>query len=220
MNNNIVMLDKFNAKTQTKELQDAVSPAKAIELLKNGNRRFFKNRRLQRMLKKQVFQTSSGQYPFAAILSCIDSRVPSEIIFDQGIGDIFNCRIAGNVLNKDILGSLEFACGVAGAKVIVVMGHTSCGAVKGACNKVKLGNLTQLLEKLSSAIDGVKSETTVEMPANDPTFIDKVAARNVLQTIDDIKKESVILNSLLLTDKIDIVGAMYDVQTGEAKFLV
>ena len=144
-------------KAHTLETQSAISPNKAIELLKEGNARFVKNKEVSRDLLAQVSDTSTGQYPFATILSCIDSRVSSEIIFDQGIGDIFNARVAGNFVNEDILGSLEFACKLAGSKVIVVMGHTSCGAVKGACDHAKLGNLTQVLKKIAPAVDAIQT---------------------------------------------------------------
>src|SRR5688500_9765579 len=135
-------------RTLTKDVQASLSPAQAIELLKEGNKRFVSNLKVNRNLLQQVNETAAGQYPFAFILSCIDSRTSAELIFDQGLGDIFSCRIAGNVLNEDILGSMEFACKLAGSKVIVVLGHTKCGAIKGACDDVKMGNLTALLDKI------------------------------------------------------------------------
>ena len=149
-------------KTQTKEMQNNLTPEQAIEILKKGNDRFINNLKANRNLLEQVNETSDGQHPFAFILSCIDSRTSAELIFDQGLGDIFSCRIAGNILNEDILGSMEFACKVAGAKVIVVLGHTKCGAIKGACDNVKLGNLTALLDKIKPAIDAER--TTLEQP--------------------------------------------------------
>jgi carbonic anhydrase len=144
-----------NSKTQNKSSQDNVTAGMAKEILKEGNNRFTEGKPVSRDLSQQVKDTSTGQFPFAAVLSCIDSRIPTEMIFDQGIGDIFNARIAGNFVNKDILGSLEFACKLAGSKLIVVLGHTSCGAVKGACDKAELGNLTQMLEKITPAVDSV-----------------------------------------------------------------
>ncbi len=211
--------DNINFNTQTKNSQDALSPADAIDLLKKGNQRFLQNQKFPRKLNAQVTETAGGQFPFAAVLGCIDSRVPAEIVFDQGIGDIFNCRVAGNILNGDILGSLEFACKVAGSKVIVVMGHSSCGAVKGACNSVELGNLTQLLEKINPSIDAVETEVGGALKRQDIEFVDKVAVKNVYTTIENIKKESEVLNAMFLANEIDIIGTMYDVKTGEVKFL-
>ena len=147
-----------NMITQTGDSQKAINSTKAIDLLKEGNQRFIQDRKYTRNLNQQVSETGNGQYPFAAVLGCIDSRVPAEIVFDQGIGDIFNVRIAGNFSNTDILGSLEFACKVAGSKAIVVLGHTHCGAVKGACDQVELGNLTEMLSKLKPAVDSVQGE--------------------------------------------------------------
>src|SRR4028118_427391 len=143
-------------RTLTKELQDAITPSIALNLLKEGNKRFMSNLKVNRNLLQQVNETSDGQHPFAVILSCIDSRTSAELIFDQGLGDIFSVRIAGNILNDDILGSMEFACKVAGAKLIAVLGHSKCGAIQGACKKVKLGHLSGLLEKIEPAIKIVK----------------------------------------------------------------
>lgn len=203
-------------KTQTKESQAALTPDKALNILKEGNERFVQNSRTDRDLLKQVNETSNGQYPFAVVLSCIDSRVPAELVFDQGIGDIFNARIAGNFVNEDILGSMEFACKVAGSKLIVVLGHTSCGAVKGACNKVELGNLTGMLEKLQPAVDAV--EVKGERNADNPEFVQKVADKNVELTMEQIKKKSPVLKEMLDEGSIDIVGGMYDVGSGEVRF--
>jgi len=160
-------------KTLTKEIQGKITPDKAVELLKNGNQRFVQNLSYNRNLLQQVNETANGQYPFATILSCIDSRTTAELIFDQGLGDIFSIRIAGNVINDDILGSMEFACEIAGSKLIVVLGHTSCGAIKGACEYVKMAHLTQLLNKVQPAIDQASDNTTVA--PNAPEFIDEVA---------------------------------------------
>ena len=144
-----------NSNVQTAESQSSITPKTAIELLKKGNQRFVANRAMQRNISEQVAKTGTGQYPFAAVLGCIDSRVPAEYVFDQGIGDIFNARVAGNFVNTEILGSLEFACKVAGSKVIVVLGHSSCGAVKGACDHVQLGNLTHMLGNIQPALDAI-----------------------------------------------------------------
>jgi carbonic anhydrase len=167
---------------------------------------------------QQVNETSDAQHPFAVILSCIDSRTSAELIFDQGLGDIFSIRIAGNILNEDILGSMEFSCKVAGAKIIVVLGHTKCGAVKGACNGVKLGNLTVLLDKLAPAID---QETSVSenRTASNMDFVDKVATINVHLTIEQILAKSPIIKEMMDQEEIDIIGGMYDVETGTVDFM-
>src|SRR5688572_187330 len=157
-------------RTLTKEMQAQLTPGKAIDLLKEGNKRFVNNLKINRNLLQQVNETSDGQHPFAFILSCIDSRTSAELIFDQGLGDIFSCRIAGNILNEDILGSMEFACKVAGSKVIVVLGHTKCGAVKGACDDVKLGSLTMLLQKLKPAINA-ETKTLRERSSENAAFV-------------------------------------------------
>ena len=141
----------------TKEIRDSMTPQMAIQLLKDGNERFVNNLKVNRNLLKQVNETSEGQHPFAIILSCIDSRTSVELIFDQGLGDIFSCRIAGNILNNDIIGSMEFACKIAGAKLIMVLGHTECGAIKGACNNVVMGKLTGLLKKITPAVEMQKN---------------------------------------------------------------
>lgn len=205
--------------TQTKETQTALSTADAITLLKNGNERFINNNPIHRDFSAQVQQTSSGQFPFASVVSCIDSRIPTEIIFDQGIGDIFNARIAGNFVNKDILGSLEFACKLAGSKVIVIMGHTSCGAVKGACDHAELGNLTGMLAKISPALDLVKTEEGVDRSSANLSFVNEVAVENVKLHMDKLKQESPVLNEMIKNDEVALVGAMYDVSTGKVHFI-
>jgi carbonic anhydrase len=207
-----------NEATQTAETQAKISPKMTIDLLKEGNKRFVENNPIQRDLKHQVMQTASGQYPFATIVSCIDSRIPTEIIFDQGIGDMFNARIAGNFVNEDILGSLEFACKLAGSKVIVVMGHTSCGAVKGACDHAQLGNLTQMLDKIMPAVDAISTPEGTDRSSANLEFVNKVAVKNVELTIENIKNKSKVLNEMLQNGEIDIVGAMYDVKTGIVTF--
>lgn len=204
-------------RTLTKELRDKMTPMEAIEILKKGNKRFVENLKVNRNLLQQVNETSDGQHPFAVILSCIDSRTSAELIFDQGLGDIFSIRIAGNIQNADILGSIEFSCKVAGAKVVVVLGHTKCGAVKGACDHVKMGNLTTLLEKLQPAVDGEIS-TTSDRNANNSEFVEKVASLNVKITQKQIVKNSPILLEMIEKGEIALIGGMYDVETGIVNF--
>ena len=205
--------------TQTPESQSATTPSRAIEMLKQGNVRFTSGSTTSRDYQSQVSQTAGGQYPLAAVVSCIDSRIPTEIVFDQGIGDIFNARIAGNFVNEDILGSLEFACKVAGAKAIVVMGHTSCGAIKGACDKAELGNLTQMLEKIMPAVDAVHTPEGTDRSSANNEFVDAVAAKNVELTLVKIKENSPVLKEMIEANEIEIVGAMYDVASGKVSFL-
>ncbi len=207
-----------NQIAQTPDTQAKITPKIAIELLKNGNTRFAEGNPLERDLHHQINQTATGQYPFATIVSCIDSRIPTEVVFDQGVGDIFNARIAGNFVNEDILGSLEFACKLAGSKVIVVMGHTSCGAVKGACDNAKLGNLTQMLDKIMPAVDAISTPEGTDRSSANIEFVNKVATKNVELTIENIKKHSQVLNEMYQNGEIDIVGAMYDVKTGMVSF--
>ncbi len=207
-----------NTKTQTAESQAAITPEMALDILKEGNSRFVENRRLARNLNEQTSQTGSGQFPFAAVLGCIDSRVPAELVFDQGIGDIFNVRIAGNFVNSDILGSLEFACKVAGSKAIVVLGHTKCGAVKGACDNVQLGNLTVMLDKLKPALDAVTDEQNDRSSGN-ATFVQNVADMNVKLAINAIKQQSPVLREMHDNGEIAIVGGMYNVETGRVTYL-
>ncbi len=206
------------AATMTAELQNTLTPTLAVDMLKQGNRRFLDQQFLQRNYLDQVEQTASGQYPIAAVVSCIDSRVPAETIFDQGIGDIFSVRIAGNFINEDILGSLEFSCKLAGAKVIVVLGHTSCGAVKGACDHAELGNLTQMLHKIKPAVDAIETAPGVDRSSANIDFVNEVAWENVRQSVDAIKSNSAVLSQMLEESEIDIVGAMYDVKTGKVTF--
>ena len=203
-------------KTQTKESQNNITPEIALDYLKEGNGRFVNNLKADRNLLEQVNETSEGQFPFATILSCIDSRVSAELVFDQGVGDIFSIRIAGNILNDDILGSMEFACKVAGSKLIVVLGHTRCGAVKGAVNQVKLGNLTGLLEKIEPAIESVQKESNIDIGA--PDFIDEVVKQNVIDVVDEITQRSTILSDMVSNGEIAIVKGVYFVETGEVVF--
>lgn len=204
-------------RTLTKELQDHLSPADALQLLRNGNNRFVNNLKANRNLLQQVNDTKEGQFPFAVILSCIDSRTSAELIFDQGLGDIFSARIAGNVLNDDILGSMEFACKVAGSKIVVVLGHTKCGAVKGACAHVEMGHLTGLLNKIEPAIQ--QTPPLAEANDDDPyAFPDAVAATNVHLVLKEIPRRSVILREMVEKGEIAIVGGMYNVETGLVEF--
>jgi carbonic anhydrase len=198
-------------------MQAQLTPAKALELLKEGNKRFVNNLKINRNLLQQVNETAEGQYPFAFILSCIDSRTSAELIFDQGLGDIFSCRIAGNVLNKDILGSMEFACKIAGAKIIVVLGHTKCGAIKGACDDVKMGNLSSLLRKVKPAVKAARSSTEDRSSSN-PVFVEEVARLNVYQTLKLIPEQSAILAEHIQGGNVALVGAMYNVETGLVEF--
>lgn len=204
--------------TQTPESQSLMSTTDAVKMLMDGNNRFLENEPINRDLHAQVKQTATGQFPFASVVSCIDSRIPTEIIFDQGIGDIFNARVAGNFVNEDILGSLEFACKLAGSKVIVVMGHTSCGAVKGACDHAKLGNLTQMLDKIMPAVDAIQTPEGTDRSSKNIDFVNQVSAKNVELTIQNIKEQSPVLNEMYEAGEIDIVGAMYDVKTGAVAF--
>jgi carbonic anhydrase len=204
-------------KTLTKELQATITPAMALDLLRKGNERFVNNLKVNRNLLEQANETSDGQHPFAVILSCIDSRTSAELIFDQGLGDIFSIRIAGNIINEDILGSMEFACKVAGAKFIVVLGHTKCGAVKGACDHVEMGNLTALLAKLQPAVYDEKSETDNRNSSNQG-FVEKVSIINVKRTVQAIMERSPILKDMIKTGQIGIVGGSYDVANGKVMF--
>ncbi len=204
-------------RTLTKELQSAITPSQALQLLKDGNRRFVSNLKFNRNLLQQVNETSDGQHPFAVILSCIDSRTSAELIFDQGLGDIFSVRIAGNIINEDILGSMEFGCKVAGAKIIVVLGHTKCGAIKGACDHVEMGNLTHLLNKIQPAVEA-ENTVTADRNSKNGDFVEKVATINVKRTVDEIMKQSQVIAEMVSSGQITIVGGMYDVSTGEVEF--
>lgn len=205
---------------QTEETQAAISPEKALELLKEGNQRFTTKQQVNRDLALQVEQTSSGQYPFATVLSCIDSRVPAELVFDQGIGDIFSARIAGNFVNSDILGSMEFACKLAGTKVVLVLGHTACGAVKGACDHAELGNLTGMLENLSPAVNAIAEPADpAQRTSANIDFVNAVGTKNVELTIARIREESPVLADMEKAGEIQIVGGMYDLATGKVNFL-
>jgi carbonic anhydrase len=203
--------------TQTKESQSAMTPEQALAELREGNARFVAGTPLVRNFPAEVRATASGQYPFAVILSCLDSRQPIEIVFDQGIGDVFSARVAGNVLNKDILGSMEFACKVSGAKLIAVIGHSNCGAIKGAVDDVELGNLTGLLAKIKPAVDAVPDDGQPRNSKNHE-FVDKVAEANVELVIREIRERSPILRGMLDRGEIGLVGGMYDLSTGKVRF--
>ncbi|MGG9964533.1 carbonic anhydrase family protein [Ferruginibacter sp. SUN106] len=203
--------------THSKETQSSLTPDLALEILKEGNERFVKNLKANRNLLQQVNETSKGQFPFATILSCIDSRTSAELIFDQGLGDIFSIRIAGNILNEDILGSMEFATKLVGTKIILVLGHTKCGAIAGACNHVEMGNLTTLLNKIQPAIYNEK--TTIEnRDGSNESFVKNVTELNVFLTIDRIKRESPIIAELEQQGAIKIIGGLYNVDTGIVTF--
>lgn len=206
-------------KAHTKETQASITPDSAIQLLKEGNIRFQEKSKADRDLMEQVKATSQGQYPFATILSCIDSRVSSELIFDQGIGDIFSARIAGNFVNDDILGSMEFACKLAGTKLILVLGHTACGAVKGACDDAKLGKLTGMLSKIKPAVNAVSSPQDASLRnSSNIDFVNEVAKKNVELTMDKIVEGSQVLAEMQSKGEIKIVGGMYDIHSGAVRF--
>lgn len=204
-------------KTLTKEMQAAITPAMALEILKKGNDRFVNNLKANRNLLQQANETSDGQHPFAVILSCIDSRTSAELIFDQGLGDVFSVRIAGNIINEDILGSMEFGCKVAGAKIIVVLGHTKCGAVKGACDHVEMGNLTALLSKIQPAVYDEKTVMENRNSGNSE-FVEKVATINVKRTVHAIMERSPILKEMIESGVIGIAGGTHDIATGAVSF--
>jgi len=201
----------------TKECQSSVTPEQVLERFKHGNQRFASGHGTQRNYAQQVRDTAKGQYPLGSVVSCIDSRAPAEIVLDQGIGDIFNARVAGNIVNEDILGSLEFASKVAGAKLIVVMGHTSCGAVKGACDNVQLGNLTGLLAKIQPAVAAVPNDGK-DRSSKNYEFVEMVAEQNVRQNVQLIRDRSPILKEMEDKGEIKIVGAMYDVASGSVEW--
>ena len=201
--------------TQTKESQSKLTPQSALELLQAGNKRFANGETTVKELPKQVQETVGGQFPYAAILSCIDSRTSSELIFDLGIGDIFNARLAGNVVNEDVLGSLEYSCKVAGSKLVVVLGHSSCGAVTAACKKVELGNVTALLNKIQPAVANIAKN---EADVTTPEAVQKVADENVRLAIEEIREKSPILAEMEKNNEIAIVGGMYDISNGKVTF--
>jgi carbonic anhydrase len=203
-------------RTINKEVQEKISPQQALNILTEGNKRFVQNLKVNRNLLEQVNDTREGQWPFATVLSCIDSRTSAELIFDQGLGDIFSVRIAGNIVNDDILGSMEFACKIAGSKFIMVLGHTNCGAIKGACDDVRMGNLTTLLDKIKPSVE---AETTIiaNRTSANAEFVEAVAALNVHKAVKEILSRSAIIRELAEEGKIGIGAAMYDVKTGDVR---
>ncbi len=216
---NIEPIKKQRMKAHTKETQATMTPEKSLQFLKEGNQRFQNNLKANRNLLEQVNDTSEGQFPFATILSCIDSRVSAELVFDQGLGDIFSIRIAGNFVNEDILGSMEFGCKLAGTKLVVVLGHTSCGAIKGACDHARLGNLTALINKIEPAVAAVKEPKDEDLRnSKNSEFVDAVSEKNVLITIENIRERSRVLADMEEKGEVLIVGAMYDISTGEVNF--
>ncbi len=204
-------------KPHTKETQEILTPEHALDILKEGNERFVNNIKAHRDLLEQVNVTSSGQFPFAAILSCIDSRTSAELIFDQGLGDIFSIRIAGNILNDDILGSMEFACKIAGSKLIVVLGHTKCGAIQYACDDIVLGNITSLLNKIKPAIE-MENLTKTERNGQNKLFMDNVTTNNVHLIVKKVKEQSSLLAEMEKNKEIKIIGGLYDLDTGIVTF--
>lgn len=201
----------------TIEFQKGITPYQVLEKFKTGNKRFLENKMLHRDYLSQVDLSAQGQHPYAVIISCIDSRKPAEIIFDKGIGDMFNARIAGNFVNKDILGSLEFACKVSGAKLILVMGHSDCGAIKSACDHVKLGNITAMLANITPAVNAIPGFDKERTSAN-KIFVEAVARQNVIIAKDKIMKESPILREMVNKKEVIIVGCMYNLKNGTVEF--
>lgn len=207
-------------RTQTRETQANTTPQMALKILKEGNQRFVANQKVERDLLNQALQTYEAQFPFAVVLSCIDSRTSAELIFDQGLGDIFSIRIAGNVVNTDVLGSMEFGCALAGSKLVVVMGHSNCGAVKGACDHVEFGNLTELLSKLQPAVYAERSEPDPAMrTSQNKSFVDEVTRIHVKRGVKAVVERSFVLEQLVEEGRIGVVGAIHDLGSGEVVFL-
>lgn len=206
-------------KAHSRDTQINTTPQRALEFLREGNQRFVHNLKANRDLLQQANETRDGQWPFATILSCIDSRTSAELIFDQGLGDIFSIRIAGNIINTDILGSMEFACNIAGSKLLVVLGHTSCGAVKGACDHVEMGNLTELLSKLQPAVYHERTFLDADQrTSKNRAFVESVARINVQRSVRAVIERSFILERMLEEQTIGVVGAMHDLDTGVVEF--
>ena len=205
------------ANTMTKEAQQTITPGEALAMLKRGNQRFVDDKMVNRDYAAQVKQTSRGQFPFASIVSCLDSRIPPAIVFDRGVGDLFVARVAGNFVNDDTLGSLEFASKLAGSKLIVVMGHTECGAVKGACDGAQLGLLTATLANINPAVNAVQGDYKPRSSKN-PEFVQAVAEKNVHLTMQKLRDRSIVLREMIDSGEVGLVGAMYDVSTGQVTF--
>ncbi|MBT8043476.1 MAG: carbonic anhydrase [Verrucomicrobiae bacterium] len=215
----LLSLTPFASAQTTAEAQKALTPSAVLDDLMAGNKRFTENKLTPKNVPERIAKTSTGQYPKAVILSCLDSRVPVEKVFDQGIGDIFVGRVAGNVENTDQLGSMEFATKLAGSKLIMVLGHTACGAVKGACDGAEMGNLTGLLKKIEPAVRAVEGYKPEERNSKNIEFVNKVVTKNVQQTVADIRSRSEVLSQLEKEGKIKIVGAVYDLKTGKVTLL-
>lgn len=207
------------APVRTKAQRDAMTPDEVLQSFKDGNERFATGQQKSRDLLKEQQATATGQYPSAVVLSCLDSRAPAEFVFDKGIGEIFNGRIAGNVVNPDLAGSMEFACAAAGAKLVVVLGHTRCGAINGAIDHVEMGNLTGLLERIHPAIDLVGDSVPGEQSSKNPALVTAVTDKNVVNTVKTIRRLSPLLREMEKKGQIKIVGALYDVSTGRVQFL-
>ena len=201
-----------------KQTLDSMTPDQALRLLRDGNERFRLERSTRSDLGSQVQGTRDGQWPFAAILSCMDSRTSAELIFDVGLGDVFSVRLAGNCANQDVLGSLEYACKVVGSKLVVVLGHTRCGAIRGACDDVHLGNLTGLLRRIQPALEETRNACP-ELASDDPALVERVAETNVRLVVDQLREQSPILAELEASGELSVVGAMYDVTSGRVAFL-
>jgi carbonic anhydrase len=206
-------------KAHSLETQATITPAKALQFLKEGNQRFVNNLKVNRNLLQQANDTRDGQWPFAVVLSCIDSRTSVELIFDQGLGDVFSIRIAGNVVNTDIIGSIEFACKIAGSKLIVVLGHTNCGAIKGACDHVEMGNLTELLAKIQPAVyQETKTPKADKRNSSNAEFVENVANINVKRTVASIVNRSYILEQMIEKGEVAIIGGKHHLDTGMVEF--
>jgi len=207
-------------KTFNKEIQETTTPQNALDILIAGNKRFVSAKAADRNLLHQVNDTAGGQWPHSVVLSCIDSRVPAELVFDQGIGDIFSARVAGNIVNEDVLGSIEYGCKVAGSKLVVVLGHTLCGAVKGACDDVQLGNITALLSKIRPAVHAVEEpKATTDRTSANKTFVNDVVTKNVQLTIEKMRHDSPLLAEMENEGAIKIVGGVYDIANGKVSFM-
>jgi carbonic anhydrase len=204
-------------RTHNKETQASMTPERSLEFLRDGNRRFVNNLKANRNFLEQVNDTRDGQWPFATVLSCIDSRTSAELVFDQGLGDLFSIRIAGNVLNDEILGSMEFACKVAGSKLLVVLGHTKCGAIKGACDNVQMGNLSTLINRIQPSVYFEQTEQE-NRTAGNPEFVEKVARIQVYRSVEGIIERSMILREMIEDRSIGLIGGMYDIGTGAVDF--
>jgi len=205
-------------RTHTKDTQATITPERALEILREGNDRFVRNLKANRNLLEQVNDTRDGQWPFATILSCIDSRISAELVFDQGLGDVFSIRLAGNVLSEPVLGSMEFACKMAGSRLLVVLGHTSCSAIKGACDNIQLGNLTTLLNLIQPSVYFERSVSENRTSSN-LEFVDKVARIQVRRSVEGVIERSMVLRQMIEKGEIGLIGAMYDVSTGAVTFL-